>query len=351
MPTRPELDPSYVDHAAWLGRLAFRGLTPQDAYDLAFYGHFLTRDPAGRVPTFLGTNQRDTIRPALRRFFRALPENGTVVDIAAGDGSTVLPAIDDDVRARFVLVEPSAEAVGEYLLGIEAAPNLEMAGLPLAVDANSLLGNPVWHQEIADGFDLALCVHGIYFLDLSSVILAMYRGLRPGGVAVIVHADELRGMSGAAMERYLRRTKRDREADAYLDGLRSRHRMLSADTGAGTVTELLLADAQPAPEVEIETIESAAFAPTLEGLSAIGLIAGLSYLHEADDGPMDETKATALLEVIVRDPDRVDFGVVDDPADPRFGMYRVRQPQRVVAIRKPPGSAQPSVVSGISTRV
>ena len=323
------------DHAAWLARLAFRGLSPQDAYDLAFYGHFLTSDPAGRVPTFLGTNQRDTIRPALRRFFRELPDNGVVVDIAAGDGSTVLPAIDDDVRARFVLVEPSAEAVGEYLLGIEAAPNLDMAGLPLAIDANTLIENPVWKEEIADGFDLALCVHGIYFLDLASVVRAMYQGLRPGGVAVIVHADELRGMSGAAMERYLRRTRRDAEADAYLDGLRARPRLLSTETGPGTVTDLLVADGQPAPEVEIETIESAAFAPTLEGLSAIGLIAGLSYIHEGGDGPMDETKATALLEVVGSNPDRVDFSVVADAADPRCGMYRVRQPQRVVAIRKP----------------
>lgn len=326
-----------LDHAAWLARLAFRGLSPQDAYDLAFYGHFLTSDPAGRVPTFLGTNQRDTIRPALRRFFREMPAGGVVVDIAAGDGSTVLPAIDEDVEARFVLVEPSAEAVGEYLMAVESAPNLEMVGLPLAIDANTLVENPVWHQEIASGFDLALCVHGIYFLDLPSVILAMYRGLRPGGVAVIVHADELRGMSGAAMERYLRRTRRDAEADAYLDGLHARHRMLSAETGRGTVTELLVADGQPAPEVGIETIESAAFAPTLDGLSAIGLIAGLSYLHETGDGPMDETKATALLEVIAHAPERVDFGVVDDPTDPRFGMYRVRQPQRVVAIRKPAG--------------
>jgi hypothetical protein len=50
---------------------------------------------------------------------------------------------------------------------------------------------------------------------------------------------------------------------------------------------------------------------------------------------MDETKANALLEVIVRNPERVDFSVVTDPADPRHGMYRVRQPQRVVSIRKP----------------
>jgi SAM-dependent methyltransferase len=335
MATSPVLDSSHVDHAAWLGRLAFRGLSPQDAYDLAFYGHFLTTDPAGRVPTFLGTNQRDTIRPALRRHFQALPENGVVVDIAAGDGSTVLPAIDADVKAKFILVEPSAEAVGEYLMAIESSPNLEMQGLPLAIDANTLVDNPVWQDEIKGGFDLSLCVHGIYFLDLPRVLRAMYRGLRPGGVAVIVHADELRGMSGAAMERYLRRTKRDDEADAYLDGLRARHRMLSAETGEGTVTELLLADGQPAPEVEIETIESSAFAPTLEGLSAIGLIAGLSYTHEDGDGPMDETKANALLEVIVRNPERVDFGVVTDPADPRCGMYRVRQPQRVVSIRKP----------------
>ena len=335
MATSPVLDSSHVDHAMWLGRLAFRGLSPQDAYDLAFYGHFLTTDPAGRVPTFLGTNQRDTIRPALRRHFQSLPENGVVVDIAAGDGSTVLPAIDSEVRAKFILVEPSAEAVGEYLMAIEDAPNLEMKGLPLAIDANTLIDNPVWQDEIGDGFDLAICVHGIYFLDLPSVLRAMYAGLRPGGTAVIVHADELRGMSGAAMERYLRRTKRDDEAEAYLEGLRARHRMLSAETGEGTVTALLTADGLPAPIVEIETIESAAFAPTLEGLSAIGLIAGLSYLHEQGDGPMDETKANALLEVIVRNPERVDFSVVTDPADPRHGMYRVRQPQRVVSIRKP----------------
>ena len=228
MVTSPVLDSSHVDHAMWLGRLAFRGLSPQDAYDLAFYGHFLTTDPAGRVPTFLGTNQRDTIRPALRRHFQSLPENGVVVDIAAGDGSTVLPAIDSEVRAKFILVEPSAEAVGEYLMAIEDAPNLEMKGLPLAIDANTLIDNPVWQDEIGDGFDLAICVHGIYFLDLPSVLRAMYAGLRPGGTAVIVHADELRGMSGAAMERYLRRTKRDDEAEAYLEGLRARHRMLSA---------------------------------------------------------------------------------------------------------------------------
>ena len=111
--------------------------------------------------------------------------------------------------------------------------------------------------------------------------------------------------------------------------------MLSPEVGPGTVSDLLVADGQPPPVVEIESIESAAFAPSLEGLSAIGLIAGLCYLDESGDGPMEESKATALLEVVAHDPERVDFGVVVDRDDPRCGMYRVRQPQRVIAIRKP----------------
>ena len=55
------LHPDRIAHAVRLAHLAFRGLSPQDAYDLAFYGHFLTTDAVGRVPTFMGTNQRDTI--------------------------------------------------------------------------------------------------------------------------------------------------------------------------------------------------------------------------------------------------------------------------------------------------
>ena len=328
-------DSEQIAHADWLVRMAFRGLTPQAAYDLAFYGHFLTADPSGRCPTFMGTNQRDVIRPALRRHFHELPANGVVVDIAAGDGSSVLPAIDSGVQARFVLVEPSAEAVGEYLLHVENAPNLEMAGLPLAIDADTLEGHPVWENEVAGGFDLALCVHGIYFLNAPKLISTLYRGLRPGGSVVIVHADELQGFSGAAMERYLRRNRRDAEADEYLEGLRSRHRLLSDHSGSGTISQLLVTEGQIAPEVRLELVESAAFAHTLEGLSAIGLIGGLTYVGEQPDAPIDESKASALLDVIDHNPGRVNFGLVTDASDPRCGMYRISQPQRVVTIRKP----------------
>lgn len=331
------LHPDRIAHAVRLAHLAFRGLSPQDAYDLAFYGHFLTTDAVGRVPTFMGTNQRDTIRPVLRHWFRNLPMDGMVADIAAGDGSTVLPAIDDDVRARFTLVEPSGEAIADYVLAIDDAPNLELAEIPLAIDADALDGNPVWEDAAEAGFDLALCVHGIYFLDLPRLLKSLYRRLRPDGVVLIVYADELHGLTGAAIEHHLRRTGRDDEAEAFLDGLRARDRMLSAETGPGTLTDLLESAGMPTPEVTLQSIDSAAFAPTLEGLSAIGLISGLSYLGEEGDGPMDESKASALLGVLAHDPDRVRFGVVTDPDDPRCGCFRVSQPQRLVAIRRPAG--------------
>ena len=137
------------------------------------------------------------------------------------------------------------------------------------------------------------------------------------------------------MERYLRRARSDSEADEYLAGLEARHLLLSEKTGEGTITDLLVSDGQSRPEVELEGIESAAFASTLEGMSSIGLIGGLSYVGQGADDPMDESKAAALLEVIAHDPERVGFDVVTDPTDPRCGMFRVSQPQRVITIRKP----------------
>lgn len=338
MPNDDPLHRDKLDHARRLARLAFRGLSPQDAYDLAFYGHFLTGDPLGRVPTFLGTNQRDTIRPAIERTFRDLPDDGLVVDLAAGDGATVLPAIPSDVRARFVLVEPSPEAVGDYLLAIEEAPNLEMAGLPLAVEADGLEGNQVWEEATDGGFDLALCIHGIYFLDVHRVLAALYRRLRPGGAILIVYADERRGLTGAAIDHHLRRIGRDDQAEEFLARLRARDLLLSAEVGPGTVTALLDSEGEVPPVVSVDIIESAAFAPTLQGLSAIGLISGLSYIGEEGDGPMDESKASALIDVLAHDPERVQFGIVEDPDDPRCGLFRASQPQRVVAIRRPGGS-------------
>ena len=338
MPKEDPLGPDKLDHARRLARLAFRGLSPQEAYDLAFYGHFLTSDPLGRVPTFLGTNQRDTIRPAIERTFRDLPDGGLVVDLAAGDGATVLPAVPPEVEARFVLVEPSPEAVGDYLLAIEEAPNLEMAALPLAVEAGGIEGNPVWHEATEGGIDLALYIHGIYFLDVPRVLKTLYRGLRPGGTILIVYADERRGLTGAAIDHHLRRTGRDDQAQEFQARLRARDLLLSSEVGPGTTTDLLQSAGEVAPVVTVDVIESAAFAPTLQGLSAIGLISGLSYIGEEHDGPMDETKASSLIDVLAHDPERLQFGVVDDPDDPRCGHFRASQPQRVVAIRRPVGN-------------
>ena len=80
---------------------------------------------------------------------------------------------------------------------------------------------------------------------------------------------------------------------------------------------------------------AAAFSPTLEGLSAIGLIGGLSYRDEEGDGPMDESKVSASLQVLAHDPERVGCGLVTDPDDPRCGCFRASPPQRAVAIRRP----------------
>lgn len=335
MNSNDPLHPDRIAHADRLVRLAFRGLAPQDAYDLAFYGHLLTTDPAGRLPTFLGTNQRDTIRPVLQRRFRELRSDGLVVDLAAGDGSTVLPAIDADVRARFVIVDPSAEAVADYLLAIDDAPNLELAELPLAIDAGEVSTHPFWGAATEGGIDLALCVHGIYFMDPEAMLRTVYERLRPGGTAVIVYADEGRGVTGAATEHHLRHVGKNEAADAFVAGLVARNRLFSAARGAGTVTDLLIDDGHPAPDVTVEFVESSVFAPSLEGLSAIGLISGLAYHDQEPGETMNESKAAALLGVLAREPERVGFTTVVDQGDPRCGCFKAAQPQRVVAIRRP----------------
>lgn len=143
-----------------------------------------------------GANYEDAVLDAWRRFFEALGDGITLVDIATGNGAV-------PVVARQVARENNWQW---RILGIDNAaidPPARFEGSDIDISGIEFLGNtPAESLPLEDATaDAVTSQYGVEYTDLSRSIPEIARALREGGrVQFVVHASEGGIVQGAKEE-------------------------------------------------------------------------------------------------------------------------------------------------------
>lgn len=330
----PEWLSAQVEKARTLLPLKYTGLTPQQAYDLAFYANLTTQDPLDRVLSYLGTDQRDTIKPFLKDIFSKLPAGAKIGDFGAGDGQTVALASDAlPDGATFTLVEPSMPATDRYEAFLGKSPHLKHhATLNIGMEEIEQGDNSTVIPD--NSLDLALCIHALYFLDTESTLATMYRKVRPGGIVAVIHADELRCTTGQLSMAYHDRLGSAEATNKSRSKFLERDKYLSPetmDTGA-MATLLRAADLDTQPVVQVQEALSRFYAHQLWNLAEFGLLLDLAYEGQSEGQPFDVSKVLFVLDQLAANPTAFDIRV--ETKGHRAGMLSCTQPQRLLVISK-----------------
>ena len=310
----------------------YNGLNPQQAYDRAYYENLITYDPQGQLPTFLGTDQRDAIKPLLDEIFSALPEGAVIGDFGAGDGQTFALSAESIKKATVHIVEPSQEATGRYEQFISKSSNLEHghtinAGIEELKEHSSLIPDK--------SLDLAVCIHAIYFFDEEQAISTMFDKLKPDGKLVMVYADEFTGTTGQAVLNYMRFTQDNESHENFKREYLNRERLFGPQDGQGQIVQTLSQKyGEEALKFSSQAVPSRFYSNTIGGIAEFGNITALPYVKQDEDSLFAPEKITSYLDFIGENPAAIDLQSVYDPDSPRHGMLSSRQDQRLVVIEK-----------------
>jgi SAM-dependent methyltransferase len=321
------------NHYCSLVEYAYSGLTPQQAYDLAYYNHMETKDPLGRCPYYRGTDQRDFFIPALKRLFEQLPAQARIGDFGAGDGQTTAMALDAvPGKAIIDIIEPGP-AIKRYETYITATANLAVG---ISIQA------PIGKFDASDGLltipdnslDVVLCIHAIYFFDLATGVQSMYRCLKPGSSLFVVFSDEKNGTTGRAVTGYFNRIGRHDVAKRHQAVFNERVQLLSSNTAHRNIASIIEESYGHSPLLTMVDAPSRFYGDKFGDMAGFGLLTGSFF--EPEDQTFNTEKVLSVLKDLRDAPQDFDLGIIDNPANPRHGMWTTAQPQKIITITKPP---------------
>jgi SAM-dependent methyltransferase len=317
------LTPERLAEARLLVRHEFGGLDSHAQYFNAF-ARLLKADPLGRV-AMLGTDQRDRFVPTIREALAARPQRPlAILDVGCGDGATFeLFADAIPPGSRIDLVDPNADYVDAYAKRLAHRDDVLLGARHVAgFDPDP--ADTRYDPALGRGYDLILCLHSLYFFgDLGASMADLYARLSPGGVLIVVFADETVAHTGVCYRAYVERldpTLADAHAAVCAE------RLALFEGGAGDAPGI----AERLGSTRVAAVRQATrlFGHSIADLVALSNIAGLSGLEGVE-------KFDAALDLLACAPERLDFRIETDPAAPRLGMLSVQQPQVVCTIAKP----------------
>lgn len=198
----------------------FGGLDTHQQYLNAF-SRLLKWDPLGRV-AMMGTDQRDQFVSLIRSILSARPrEPQSIFDVGCGDGATfeliadVLPA-----GSEIDLLDPNTDYLAAYARRIA-----QLGGLNVRRQWNTAFTPTLLRETFTAGasgsYDVILCLHSIYFFpDLGASMKALYDSLAPGGVLIVVFADESVSYTGQCYRHFV---------ESIDPGLAAEHEALCAE--------------------------------------------------------------------------------------------------------------------------
>jgi SAM-dependent methyltransferase len=323
------------DHYRAIVASAYSGLSPQEACDLAYYNNLETKDPVGRCPYYRGTDQRDFFIPRLKELFKQLPTNARIGDFGAGDGQTTAMALDAlPGKAVIDIVEPS-QAIEKYKTHIAATKNLSLG---TAIQA----GFEGFNNLLPDNsLDMALCIHAIYFFDIAAGVQSMYRSLKPGASLFVEFADETRSTTGRAITGYFNRIGRPDVAEEHQMVFNERVQLLSSNPFGRNMVSIIGKSFGHTPLLTVEEAPSRFYGDKFGDMAGFGLVSGLPFFEPKNQALernlFNIDKVLSVLKDIKDSPQDFDLAIVNDPANPRHGMWTTTQPQKIVTITKPPG--------------
>ncbi len=316
----------------------FRGLTNNEAYELAFNKRLLRPNP-NLTGHFLGNTQREDFLPHLRSLLKNLPKQAQIFDFGAGAGEIVDLALREVESATINIEEPNPLLLAQYVERVSNSGNLSLGILhtgPLQdyyEAANVEIARPSVQQ------DLALAIHMIYHLtnfehekidpdaDIERAISTMYSFLKPGGVLFLVFADQLLSTTGQASRYYFQR-KNDMRTVGNLERIsESRDRLLRE----GSIeTHLQAAFTDSRAVVDSTVTDSYIYGETREDIVAMCLT---GELGEANDAPFNTEKLDILADFINENENEI--GLTKEGRElPQKGMIRAHQPQVIVLIQR-----------------
>ena len=184
------LTPERFEEARLLIRHEFAGLDAHAQYFNAF-ARLLKADPLGRVP-MLGTDQRDQFAPLIRAALAAGPQRPlALLDVGCGDGATFelfADAIPDG--STIDLIDPNTDYVAAYVARLARRHDIRLGARHVAGFAPDLTDTS-YAPPLSRAYDLILSLHSLYFFDdLAAALADLYARLAPGGLLVVVFADE-----------------------------------------------------------------------------------------------------------------------------------------------------------------
>ncbi len=194
-----------------------------------------------------------------------------------------------------------------------------------------------------DSLDMALCIHAIYFFNIAAGIQSIYRKLKPNASLFVVFADEARSTSGRAITGYFNSIGRSDVAEEHRRVFDERVRLLGADSTYHNMESIIEKNFGHAPAMTVEDAPSRFYADKFGNMAAFGMVSGLPFFEPKDQVRMPQSvffntdKVLTVLEALRDSPDDFDLGVVDEPTNPRHGMWTTAQPQKIVTITKPFG--------------
>lgn len=317
------LTPERLEEARLLIRHEFDGLDAHGQYFNAF-ARLLKADPLGRVP-MLGTDQREQFVPVIRQALAAGPQRLlAILDVGCGDGATFeLFAGAVPAGTTIDLIDPNADYVAAYVARLTRREDIRLGAAHVAGFAPDPADSG-FAPPLARAYDLILCLHSLYFFDdLPASIADLYARLAPGGVLVVVFADETIAHTGVC---YRAHVEQFDPALAAVHAQVCAERLALFEGGSaadpGVVRRLAGSQAHAARQ------PTRLFGHSIADIVALSNIAGLA-------GQEGVAKFDAALGLLAGDPDRLGFRIETDPASPRLGMLSVQQPQVVCTIAKP----------------
>ena len=317
------LTPERLAEARLLVRHEFDGLDAHAQYFNAF-ARLLKADPLGRVP-MLGTDQRERFVPTIRAALAAGPQRGlAILDVGCGDGATFELFADAIPPGSAIdLVDPNADYVAAYAGRLTRRHDVRLGARHIA----GFEPDPAdtrYEPALGRGYDLILCLHSLYFFDdLAASMADLYARLRPGGVLIVVFADETVAHTGVCYRAHAERLDPTLAA-AHALVCAERLALLEGPPGGAPGIAKQLGGARVSAVRQATRL----FGHSIADLVALSNIAGLAGLDGVE-------KFDAALDLLACAPERLGFRIETDPAAPRLGMLSVQQPQVVCTLAKP----------------
>ena len=315
------LTPERLEEARLLIRHEFDGLDAHAQYFNAF-ARLLKADPLGRV-AMLGTDQRDQFVPLVREALVAGPQRPlAILDVGCGDGATFDLFADAIPHGSTIdLIDPNADYVAAYAGRLARRANVRLGARHTAGFAP---GPGAFEPPLGQAYDVILVLHSLYFFDdLAASMADLAQRLAPGGVMIVVFADESVAHTGVCYRAHVE-TLDPALAAAHAAACAQRLALLEGGPGAAPGVSRLL----PGAQVDAVRQPTRLFGHSIADLVALSNIAGLIAYD-------DVAKYDAALDLLARGPGRLGFRVETDPAAPRYGMLSVQQPQLVCRIARP----------------